>query len=135
MRSSLGSKDLPGRRNETRQLRWLQAGRTGTHVEFHPVSEHEAHPDSPLREDVRARRTQGRVPLGGYLRDAHWRLGYPIEPRRDLGKWHSGFLQPADVDEAFQVRRGVVWSAPRPQRCGQEPTLDVVTHGAARDPP
>jgi hypothetical protein len=28
-----------------------------------------------------------------------------------------------------------VWSAPRPERRGQEPALDVITHGAARHPP
>jgi hypothetical protein len=135
MRSGLGFKNLPCSRNDTRQLRRLEAGGTGAHVEFHPVSEHETHPGFPLWEDVRARRTQGRAPLWGYLRDAHWRLGYPIEPSGDLGKRHSGLLQLADVDEAFQVRRGVMWSAPRPERRGQEPALDVVTHGAARDPP
>ena len=120
MRSGLESQSLPCSLNETRQLRRLEAGCTGTHVEFHPVSEHEAHPGTPF---------------GRYLRDAHWRLVYPIEPRRDLAKWHSGLLHLADVDESFQVRRGVVWSAPRPERHGQEPTLDVVTHRAARDPP
>ena len=120
MRSGLESQGQPCSLNETRQLRRLEAGCTGTHVEFHPVSEHEAHPGTPL---------------WGSLGGGHWRLRYPIEPRRDLGKRHSGFLQLADVDEAFQVRRGVVWSAPRPERRGQEPTLDVVTHCAARDPP
>jgi hypothetical protein len=103
MRNGLESQSLPCSLNETRQLRRLEAGCTGTHVEFHPVSEHEAHPGTPF---------------GRYLRDAHWRLVYLIELRHGLGKRHSGFLQLADVDEAFQVRRGVVWSAPRPERRG-----------------
>jgi hypothetical protein len=120
MRGGLRSKGQPCRLNETRQLRRLEAGGTGTHVELHPVGEHEAHPGTPLWES---------------LRSTHWRLGYSIELRRDLGKRHSGLLQLADVDEAFQMRRGVMRSAPRPERRGQEPTLDVVTHRAARDPP
>jgi hypothetical protein len=120
MRGGLRSKGQPCRLNETRQLRRLEAGGTGTHVELHPVGEHEAHPGTPLWES---------------LRSPHWRSGYAIELRRDLGKRHSGLLQLADVDEAFQMRRGVMRSAPRPERRGQEPTLDVVTHRAARDPP
>jgi hypothetical protein len=120
MRGGLRSKGQPCRLNETRQLRRLEAGGTGTHVEFYPVGEHEAHPGTPL---------------WGYVRGAHWHLEGTIEPRRNLGKWHSGFLQLADVDEAFKMRRGVVWSAPRPERSGQQPTLDVVTHGATCYPP
>ena len=60
--------------NETRQLRRLEAGGTGTHVEFYPVGEHEAHPGTPL---------------WGYVRGAHWHLEDTIEPHRNLGKWHS----------------------------------------------
>ena len=120
MRNGLRPKGLPCRLNETRQLRRLEADGTGTHVEFHPVGEYEAHPGTPLWES---------------LRRTHWRLRYAIELRRDLGKWHPDFLQLADVDEAFKVRRGVVWSAPRPERSGQQPTLDVVTHGATCYPP
>ena len=119
MRGGLQSKGQPCRLNETRQLRRLETGGTGTHVELHPVGEHEAHPGTPLWE---------------CLRSTHWRVGYSIELRRDLGKRHSSLLQLADVDEAFQMRRGVMRSAPRPERRGQKPTLDVVTHRAARDP-
>ena len=117
MGGGLEAKGLPCRRNETCQLQRLETGSTGAHVQFYPLSEHKAYPGAAL---------------WGYLRDAHWRLGYPIEARRDLGKWHASLLELADLDESFQVRRGVVWSAPRPERRGQEPTLDVVTHGAAR---
>jgi hypothetical protein len=77
MRGGLESKGLPRGLNETRQLRRLEARRTGTHVEFHPVGEHEAHPGAPL---------------WGSLRGAYWRWCYPIEPRRDLGKRHASFL-------------------------------------------
>jgi hypothetical protein len=120
MRGGLKSKGLPCSLNETRQLRRLAAGSTGAHVQFYPLSEHEAYPGASL---------------WGYLRRAHWRLEYPIEPRHDLGKWHSSFLQLADLDESFQVRRGVVWSAPRPERRGHEPTLDVGSHRVARNSP
>jgi hypothetical protein len=89
-------------------------------VQFHPLSEYEAHPDTPFWE---------------YLRGAHWRLGYAIEPRRDLCKWHASLLELTDLDESFQVRQGVVWSTSRPERCGQEPTLHVVTHCAACNSP
>ena len=119
MRGSLESKGQPCSINETCQLRRLEAGSTGTHVEFHPVGEHEVHPGTPLWES---------------LRSTHWRVGYSIELRRDLDKRHSGLLQLADVDKAFQMRRGVMRSAPCPKRRGQEPTLNVVTHRAARDP-
>ena len=119
MRGGLKSKGQPCRLHETRQLRRLATGGTGTHVEFHPVGEHETHPGTPLGES---------------LRSTHWRVGYSIELRRDLGKRHSGLLQLADVDEAFQMRRGVMRSTPRPERRRQEPTLDIVTHRAARDP-
>jgi len=128
MRDGLRSKGQPCRLNETRQLRRLETGGTGTHVEFHPVGEHEAYPGFSLREE-------GRAALWGYLRGAHWRSGYPIEPRRDLSKWHTSLLQLADMDESFQVRQGIVWSPPCPERRGQEPTLDVVTHSAACDSP
>ena len=120
MRGGLESKGQSCSLNKTRQLQRLEASGTSTHVEFYPVSEHEARPDAPLWR---------------CLRDAHWYLGDPIELRRDLGKWHSAFLQLADMHEAFQMRQGIVWSAPRPERCGHEPTLDVVTHCAARNPP
>lgn len=120
MRAGLEAKGLLCGLDETRQLRRLEARRTGAHVQFYPVSEHEAHPGAPLWR---------------HLRGAHWRLWYPIELRRDLGQRHAGFLQLADVDESFQVRLGIVWSAPRPERRGQEPALDVITHGAARHPP
>ena len=119
MRGGLKSKGQPCRLHETRQLRRLATGGTGTHVEFHPVGEHETHPGTPLWES---------------LRSTHWRVGYSIELRRDLGKRHSGLLQLADVGKAFQMRRGVMRSTPRPERRGQEPTLDIVTHRAARDP-
>ena len=120
MRGGLKSKGLPCSLNETRQLRRLAAGSTGAHVQFYPLSEHEAYPGASLWR---------------YLRGAHWRLGYPIEPRRDLGKWHASLLELADLDESFQVCRGIVWSAPRPERRGHEPTLDVVSHCAARNSP
>ena len=120
MRGSLEAKGLPCRLNETHQVRRLEAGSPGAHVQFYPLSEYEAYP--------------GAAPWG-YLRGTHWRLGYPIETRRDLGKWHASLLELADLDESFQVRRGVVWSAPRPERCGQEPAMDVETHRAARHPP
>ena len=120
MRGGLEAKGLPCRRNETRQLRRLEAGSTGAHVQFDPLGEYEAYPGAALR---------------GYLRGAHGRLEYPIEARLDLGKWHTSLLELADLDESLQVRRGVVWSAPCPERRGQEPALDVVPHRAARDPP
>jgi hypothetical protein len=119
MRGGLQSKGQPCRLSETRQLPRLETGGTGTHVEFHPVGEYEAHPRTALWES---------------LRSTHWCVGYSIELRRDLGKRHSGLLQPADVDEAFQMRRGVMRSAPCPEGCRQEPTLDIVTHRAARHP-
>ena len=106
--------------DEACQLRRLEAGSIGAHVQFYPLSEHKAYPGAAL---------------WGYLRDAHWLLWYPIELHRDLSQRHAGFLQLADVDESFQVRLGVVWSAPRPERRGQEPALDVITHSAARHPP
>jgi hypothetical protein len=77
MRGGLDAEGLSYSFNEMQQLRRLQAGSTGTHVQFHPLSEYEAHPGTPLWE---------------YLRGTHWRLGYPIEPRRDLGKWHTSLL-------------------------------------------
>ena len=120
MRGGLEAKGQSCSLNETRQLRRLEAGSTGAHVQFYPLSEYEAYPGAAL---------------WGYLRGAHWRLEYPIKPRRDLGKWHASLLELADLDESFQVCRGVVWSAPRPERRGQEPTLDVVTYRAACDPP
>ena len=119
MRGGLEAKGQSCSLNETRQLRRLEAGSTGAHVQFYPLSEHEAYPGAPP---------------WGYLRGVHWRLEYPIEPRRDLGKWHASLLELADLDESFQVCRGIVWSAPRPERRGHEPTLDVVTHCAARHP-
>src|SRR5262249_5135414 len=82
MRGGLEAKGLPCRRNETRQLRRLEVDSTSAHVQFYPLSEHEAHPGAALWR---------------YLGGAHWRLGYPIEVRRDLGKWHSGFLELADA--------------------------------------
>jgi radical SAM superfamily enzyme YgiQ (UPF0313 family) len=120
MRGGLEAKGLPCSRDETQQLRRLKASSTGTHVQFHPLSEYEAHPGTPFWE---------------YLRGTHWRLGYAIEPRRDLGEWHTSLLELTDLDESFQVRRGVVWSTPRAERCGQEPTLHIVTHRAACNPP
>ena len=134
MRGSLEAKGLPCRLNETRQLRRLEARRTGAHVQFHPVGEHEAHPGAACWE--------------GRYREARWRLvcvragsqrirahmWYAIELCRDLGQRHTDFLQLADVDEAFQVRRSVVRSASCPKWGGQEPALDVVTHGTARHP-
>src|SRR6266436_5933534 len=92
VRGSLKSKGLLCSLDETRQLRRLEARRTGTHVQFHSVGKHKAHPGAPL---------------WGHLRDAHWLLWYPIELRHDLGKRHASFLQLADVDESFQVRLGV----------------------------
>ena len=77
MRGGLEAKGLPCSLNEMQQLRRLEAGSTGTHVQFHPVSNHEAPPGTALE---------------GYLRDVHWRLGDPIEPRRDLDKWHASLL-------------------------------------------
>jgi hypothetical protein len=56
MRGGLEAKGLPRSRNETRQLRRLEAGSTGAHVQFDPLSEHEAHPGAAL---------------WGYLRGAH----------------------------------------------------------------
>jgi len=120
VRGGLEAKGLLYSLDETRQLRRLEARRTGPHVQFHPVCEHKAHPGTPL---------------WGHLRGAYWQLWYPIELRRDLGQRHAGFLQLADVDQSFQVRLGVVWSAPRAERRGQEPALDVITHSAARHPP
>jgi hypothetical protein len=120
MRGGLEAKGQSCSLNETRQLRRLEAGGTGAHVQFYPLSEHEAYPGAAL---------------WGYLRGAHWRLEYPIKPRRDLGKWHASLLELADLDESFQVCRGIVWSAPRPERRGQKPTLDVVTYRAACDSP
>jgi hypothetical protein len=120
MRGGLEAKDLPCSLNEMPQLRRLETGSTSTHVQFYPVSEYEVHPGTPRR---------------GYLRNTHWRPGYLIEPRRDFGQWHASLLELTDLDESFQVRRGVVWSTPRPERCGQEPTLHVVTHRAACNPP
>jgi hypothetical protein len=70
MRGGLEAKGLPCSLNEMPQLRWLEAGSTGTHVQFHPLSEYEAHPGTPRWE---------------YLRGTHRRLGHCIEPRRDLG--------------------------------------------------
>jgi hypothetical protein len=103
MRGGLEAEGLPCSRNETQQLRRLKAGSTGTHVQFHPLSEYEAHPGTPR---------------WGYLRGTPWRLGYPIEPCRDLGKWHTSLLELTDLGESFQVRRGVVRSSPRAERCG-----------------
>ena len=123
---------MPCGLNETRQLRRLDACCASAHVQFHPVGEHEAHPGAALWEGRCAPCAHTVAPK--CRRDAHWHLWHPIEPRRDLGQRHAGFLQRADVDESFQVRRGVVRSAPRPERRGQQPALDVVTHGAARHP-
>jgi len=104
VRGSLESKGLLCGLDETRELGRLQARRAGAHVQFHPVGEHKAPPRTLLCER---------------LSGARWRLWHPIESRRDLGKRDSGFLQLADVDESFQVRQGVVRSAPRPERRGQ----------------
>jgi hypothetical protein len=120
MRGGLQAQDLPCSLNEMPQLRRLYAGSTGTHVQFHPLSEYEAYPGTPRWE---------------YLRDTHWRLGYAIEPCRDLGKRHASLLELTDLNESFQMCRGVVWSTPRPERCGQQPTLHIVTHRAACNPP
>ena len=120
MRAGLEAKGLLYGLDETCQLRRLEARRTGAHVQFHTLSKHKAHPGAPL---------------WGHLRGAHWRLWYPIELRYDLGQRRASFLQLADVDESFQVRLGIVWSAPRAEWSGQEPALDVITHGAARHPP
>jgi hypothetical protein len=120
VRGGLEAKGLLCGLDETRQVRRLEARRTGAHVQFHTLSKHKAHPGTPLWE---------------CLRDTHWHPWYPIELRHDLGQRHAGFLQLADVDKSFQVRLGVVWSAPRAERRGQEPALDVITHSAARHPP
>jgi len=48
MGSGLESKGLLDGLDETRQLARLKVGRTGTHVEFYPVNEHEAHPGFSL---------------------------------------------------------------------------------------
>ena len=104
MRGGLEAKALLCSLDEARQLRRLEARRTGTHVQFHSVGKHKAHPGAPL---------------WGHLRDTHWHPWYPIELRRDLGQRHAGFLQLADVEESFQVRLGIVWSAPRAERRGQ----------------
>jgi hypothetical protein len=42
MRGGLEAKGQLGSLNETRQLRRLEAGSTGAHVQFYPLSEHEA---------------------------------------------------------------------------------------------
>jgi hypothetical protein len=56
MRGGLEAQGLPCSLNETRQLRRLEAGSTGAHVQFYPLSEHEAYPGAAL---------------WGYLRGAH----------------------------------------------------------------
>ena len=71
MRGGLEAKGQSCSLNETRQLRRLEAGGTGAHVQFYPLSEHKAYPGASLWR---------------YLRGTHWRLEYPIKPRRDLGK-------------------------------------------------
>src|SRR5215831_6669638 len=115
VRGGLQAQGLPCGLNETRQLRRLEARRTGAHVQFHPIGEHEAHPGAALWE--------------GRYREARWHLvyvragsqrvrahiWYAIELCRDLGQRHTDFLQLADVDEAFQVRRSVVRSASGPK--------------------
>ena len=53
MSGGLEAKDLPYSLNETQQLRRPEAGSTGTHVQFHPLSEYEAHPGTPLWEYLR----------------------------------------------------------------------------------
>jgi hypothetical protein len=53
MSGGLEAEGLPCRLNEMQQLRWLEAGNTGTHVQFHPVSEYEAHPGTPFWEYLR----------------------------------------------------------------------------------
>src|SRR5262249_23089162 len=108
VRGGRQSKDVPGGLNETRQVRRLDARRTGSHVQFHPVGEHEAHPGAAF---------------GRRSRHAQWYLWPPIEPQHNLGQRHAGFLQFADVDESLQVRWGIVRSAPCPERRGQEAAL------------
>src|SRR5215471_14332473 len=54
VRGALQAQGLPRGLNEPCQLRRLEARRISTHVQLHPVSEHEAHPGSPRREGVRA---------------------------------------------------------------------------------
>ena len=56
MKSGLESKGLPCYRNETRQLRRLEAGSIGAHVQFYPLSELKAYPGAAL---------------WGYLRGTH----------------------------------------------------------------
>jgi hypothetical protein len=53
MSGGLEAEGLPCRLNEMQQLRWLEASNTGTHVQFHPVSEYEAHPGTPFWEYLR----------------------------------------------------------------------------------
>jgi hypothetical protein len=48
MRGGLEAKGLPCRRNETRQLRRLEAGSIGAHVQFYPLSKHKAYPGAAL---------------------------------------------------------------------------------------
>src|SRR5262249_32775909 len=95
------SEGVSGGLDETRQLRRLDARRTGAHVQFHPVGEDVAHPVAAL---------------WGCSRDVQWYLWHPIESHHNLGQRHASFLQFADVHESLQVRRGIVRSAPRPKR-------------------
>ena len=50
MQGGLEAKGVPCGLNETRQLRRLEARRTGAHVQFHPIGEYEAHPGAVLWE-------------------------------------------------------------------------------------
>jgi len=47
VRAGLEAKGLLCGLDETRQLRRLEARRTGAHVQFHAVSKHKTHPGAP----------------------------------------------------------------------------------------